>query len=500
MKSIPLHKLRENEEAVILQVIGGEGRLEGMGIRSGAYIRCLYRSPLKDPTAYDVDGTVIALRRTDCADILVQPVMEAAAAGADEKVSCCRRTGLDRLLTHPVTAFPVMLLLLLGIFWITIRGANYPSAVLSSLLFSLEQPLYDLMRTDLELPVFFCEMMACGMYRVLAWVIAVILPPMAIFFPLFALLEEWGLLPRIAFNLDRCFRCCGACGKQALTLCMGFGCNASAVVECRIMESRQQQLLAMITNSLIPCNGRFPILICIITMFFSTDGHGGGPALLLTGVILIGVAAAFLLNKILSLTILKGAESSFVLELPPYCRPQFGKVILRSILERTLLVLGRAVIVAAPAGMVIYLLANIPAGDVSLLTAAAQLLEPAGHVIGMDGVILLAFLIGMPANEIVLPAMMMIYMKQGMLTEVTDLGFFRQLLLDNGWTSLTAFNVLLFSLMHWPCATTLLTVRKESGSWKWTLAAAAAPLILGVIFCGITTAVYCKIQETGVIY
>jgi ferrous iron transport protein B len=233
-------------------------------------------------------------------------------------------------------------------------------------------------------------------------------------------------------------------------------------------------------------------------MFFSAGGNGPGAALLLTAIILTGVAATFILNKILSLTILKGNGSSFILQLPPYCRPQIGKIIIRSILERTLLVLGRAVIAAAPAGLVIYLMANIAVGNGSLLDGAAAFLDPAGRAVGMDGVILLAFILGLPANEIVLPVMMMIYMKEGMLTEVTNLTFFHNLLAENGWTQLTALNVMLFSLMHWPCAATLLTIKKESGSWKWTAVSILAPLAMGLIFCAVTTGISCIIVETGV--
>ena len=402
---------------------------------------------------------------------------------------------IDRILTRPLAGFAAMTVLLMMILWITIRGANYPSEVLSRLLFSLEQPLYDLLRDGLGFPAFLCEMAAFGMYRVLAWVVSVMLPPMAIFFPLFTLLEDWGFLPRVAFNLDRCFHCCHACGKQALTMCMGFGCNASAVVGCRIIESQRERLLAMVTNSLVPCNGRFPLLICLSSLFFLQGNTGGGlkAALLLTAFIMIGVGATFLLSKILSHTVLRGIPSSFTLELPPFRRPQFRKVILRSLLDRTLFVLGRAVSVAAPAGILIWILANLQIGGTSLLAAAAGLLDPLGRVLGMDGTILLAFLLGLPANEIVLPIMMMIYMDQGMLAEITDMGFFYHLLLENGWTGLTALNVMLFSLMHWPCATTLLTIKKEAGSWKWTLTAVVAPLLLGIIFCWVTTAVYCII-------
>jgi len=417
---------------------------------------------------------------------------------------------IDRILTRPLAGFAAMTVLLMMILWITIKGANYPSEVLSRLLFSLEQPLYDLLRDGLGFPAFLCEMAAFGMYRVLAWVVSVMLPPMAIFFPLFTLLEDWGFLPRIAFNLDRCFHCCHACGKQALTMCMGFGCNASAVVGCRIIESQRERLLAMVTNSLVPCNGRFPLLICLSSLFFLQGNTGGGlkAALLLTAFIMVGVGATFLLSKILSHTVLRGIPSSFTLELPPFRRPRFRKVILRSLLDRTLFVLGRAVSVAAPAGLLLWILANIPVGlsgedaagfgivageDGNLLTAAANWLDPLGRLLGMDGVILLAFVLGLPANEIVLPVMMMIYMNQGTLSEITDMSLFYELLVEKGWTGLTAFNVMLFSLMHWPCATTILTIRKESGSWKWAAAAVLAPLAMGVFICMATTAVYCKI-------
>ena len=277
---------------------------------------------------------------------------------------------------------------------------------------------------------------------------------------MFTLLEDWGFLPRIAFNLDRCFKCCNACGKQALTMCMGLGCNASAVVGCRIIDSRRERLLAMLTNSLIPCNGRFPMLIAVITMFFAAESQLKG-ALLITAAVLAGIMATFALTKILSETILKGVPSSFALELPPYRKPEIGKVIVRSVFDRTLFVLGRAVVVAAPAGMVIWILANVTVGEVSLITYMVDFFQPLGHLMGLDGAILTAFILGIPANEIVLPIVMMIYMSQGTLAEVNDLGFFYQLLTDNGWSCLTALNMMLFSMMHWPCATTLLSIKKE---------------------------------------
>ena len=395
---------------------------------------------------------------------------------------------IDRVLTSPVWGFPVMGLLLLLIFWLTMKGANYPSAVLSKWLFSLEQPMYQGL-ADLGIPLFFCQMIAHGMYRVLAWVVSVMLPPMAIFFPLFTLLEDWGFLPRVAFNLDRGFQCCKACGKQALTLCMGFGCNAAGVVGCRIIDSKREQIIAMVTNSLVPCNGRFPMLICIITMFFAGD-DGMKAAVLLTGVIFFGIGSTFFLSWFLSMTLLKGVPSSFTLELPPFRKPEIGKVILRSIFDRTLFVLGRAALVAAPAGVLLWLLANVQTGGEPILERISAFLDPAGRMLGLDGVILLSFLLGLPANEIVIPIMMMIYMSQGTLTEVSDLSYFHQLLLDQGWTPLTAVNMLIFTLMHGPCATTILTIKKESGSLKWTVTAVLAPLVMGIVCCLVTTGIY----------
>lgn len=395
---------------------------------------------------------------------------------------------IDRMLTSPWVGFPVMGLMLLMIFWITMQGANYPSEALSKLLFSFERPLYDTL-LNLGFTHMMCNMVACGMYRVLAWVISVMLPPMAIFFPLFTLLEDWGFLPRVAFNLDRCFKCCNACGKQALTMCMGLGCNASAVVGCRIIDSRRERLLAMLTNSLMPCNGRFPMMIAVITMFFASGSQLKG-ALFITISVMIGIIATFVLTKVLSETILKGAPSSFALELPPYRKPEISKVIIRSIFDRTIFVLGRAISVAAPAGLIIWILANVNVGNISLVTYIVDFLEPLGQLMGLDGVILTAFILGLPANEIVLPIAMMIYMSQGTLTEVSDLNFFYALLLDNGWTELTAINVLIFAMIHWPCATTLLSIKKEAGGWRWTGAAVLFPMIMGASICFINAFVY----------
>lgn len=428
-------------------------------------------------------------------ELLESPEDTASKAGEIAELVVCREKEredvslrVDKVLTNPIVGFPVMGMLLLLVFWITVQGANYPSEALSRLLFSFEQPLYDGLRA-IGLSTGVCDMIACGMYRVLAWVVSVMLPPMAIFFPMFTLLEDWGFLPRIAFNLDRCFKCCNACGKQALTMCMGLGCNASAVVGCRIIDSKRERLLAMLTNSLIPCNGRFPMLIAVITMFFAAGSKFEG-ALFITGLVLLGILATFLLTKILSETVLKGMPSSFALELPPYRKPEIGKVIVRSVFDRTLFVLGRAVAVAAPAGLFIWILANINVGETSLIMYIADFFEPLGKLMGLDGVIITAFILGIPANEIVLPIVMMIYMSQGTLAEVNDLEFFYRLLTGNGWTALTALNIMIFSMMHWPCATTLLSVKKESGSWKWAGMAFLAPTVMGICLCSLTAFVY----------
>lgn len=395
---------------------------------------------------------------------------------------------LDKLLTSRTTGFPIMLLMLAVIFWITIEGANYPSAILSELLFGLEAPLYNLL-TAIHIPTIVAEALTAGVWRVLAWVVAVMLPPMAIFFPLFTLLEDLGYLPRVAFNLDRVFKKCNACGKQCLTMCMGFGCNAAGVVGCRIIDSPRERLIAMITNSLVPCNGRFPALIAILTMFFvgTSGGIANGilAALLLTLLILIGILMTFAASKLLSSTVLRGIPSSFTLELPPYRRPQIGKVIIRSIFDRTLFVLGRAVAVAAPAGLIIWLMANVTAGGDTLLTICSDALDPFASFLGLDGVILIAFILGFPANEIVVPIIIMAYTAGSSLTDMTDLASLSSLLLSNGWTWVTAVCTMLFSLMHWPCSTTLMTINKESQSLKWTAVALLTPTVFGMVICAL---------------
>ena len=400
---------------------------------------------------------------------------------------------IDRILTSKKTGIPLMLALLALVFYLTIVGANYPSELLSKGFFWLQDYLYELSIWQ-WFPWFVRDALVLGVYRVLAWVVAVMLPPMAIFFPLFTLLEDVGYLPRVAFNLDHMFQKCSSCGKQGLTACMSFGCNAAGIVGCRIIDSPREKLIAILTNNFIPCNGRFPTLISLITMFFVsgwfTPLQTPLAALMLTGLILVSIGAIFLTSKWLSHTLLKGEPSSFTLEMPPFRRPQILKTIFRSIFDRTLFVLGRAAAVAAPAGLVIWLMANIGWGSQSLLAICAQTLDPFAKWFGLDGVILMAFILGFPANEIVLPIIIMAYMATGSLMDLGSLTELKSLLASHGWTQLTALNTMLFSLMHWPCSTCCLTIFKETKSLKWTLLSMALPTALGLILCFFTTLVF----------
>lgn len=393
---------------------------------------------------------------------------------------------IDRIVTSRNFGIPIMIGLLGLIFWITITGANYPSQAIASFLFWVEGHLTELFM-QLDAPEWLHGLLVTGIYRTVAWVVSVMLPPMAIFFPLFTLLEDLGYLPRVAFNLDNFFKKSCAHGKQALTMCMGFGCNAAAIIGCRIISSPREKLIAMITNNFVPCNGRFPTLIAVITIFFT--GYAASPfksllsALLLTGVIVLGIVMTLIISRILSKTILKGLPSSFTLELPPYRKPQICTVIVRSVFDRTLFVLGRAVLVAAPAGVIIWVMANIYVGDISILKQCAIFLDPFAHLIGLDGYILLAFILGFPANEIVIPIVIMSYMSASSMLELGSFTQLGDLLVSNGWTWLTAICMMLFSLMHWPCGTTCLTIKKESQSWKWTFVSFLVPTVTGFVVC-----------------
>lgn len=404
----------------------------------------------------------------------------------DGCVSCGyseRDRRIDRIVTHPLLSLPLMLLMLAGIFWLTIVGSNYPSAALQSLFDMIEAWLYD---AAAVLPDTLREVLISGMLRTLFRVVAVMLPPMAIFFPLFTLMEDLGLLGRIAFNLDGALARVSACGKQALTMCMGLGCNAAGVVGCRIIDSPRERMIAILTNNFMPCNGRFPILITMSALLCAGSFGGIAGALIMTLAIVAGTLATLTVSKLLSLTLFRGVPSSFTLELPPYRRPQIGRVIVRSVFDRTLFVLGRAAAVAVPAGLIIWLLANITVGDATLLAHISMFLDPLGRLIGLDGVILCAFILGFPANEIVLPLIIMCYTASGTLGSDTGLS---AILAANGWTSLTYINMMIMTLFHFPCSTTVLTVKKETGSTKMAALSMVIPTALGVALCAVVTAI-----------
>jgi len=394
---------------------------------------------------------------------------------------------IDRIVTSRLFGLPLMLAILAGVFWLTILGANVPSQMLAEALFVVEDWAAGLF-TSMGSPDWLTGLVWHGVYRGLAWVISVMLPPMAIFFPIFTILEDLGYLPRVAFNLDWLFRRAGAHGKQALTMAMGFGCNAAGVIATRVIDSPRERLIAILTNNFVPCNGRYPTLIMLAVIFvgaafppaFASIAAAGA----VVGIVLVGIVFTLLISWALSATALQGEASAFTLELPPYRRPSILRILYTSLIDRTIFVLGRAILTAAPAGAVIWVLANVDWNGVSLAQHSVNFLEPLGYAIGLDGVILLAYVIAIPANEIVVPTMLMAYMGVGVMTELTDYEQIRTLLVDqHGWTLLTAVNLMLFSLLHNPCATTILTIWKETRSGKWTTLGALMPLAIAFVVC-----------------
>ncbi len=441
----------------------------------------------------------IGMKQDDIRDIIVEGIVAKAREIYAHCTCLCdkcysrRDRKLDKILTSKLTGIPIMLLLFGVIFYITISGANYPSELLSMAFSKVQEWLYGLFDL-LHSPPFLKGLLIDGMFKTLSWVVAVMLPPMAIFFPLFTLLEDFGYLPRVAFNMDRFFAKSGTSGKQSLTMLMGFGCNACGVTGCRIIESPRERIIATVTNNFVPCNGRFPTLIAIITMFFATGISLPFRSLVSAGllltVIVFGVVVTLLVSKFLSATLLKGLPSSFTLELPPYRRPQICKTIVRSLLDRTIFVLLRAMCVAAPAGIVIWLMSNIMINGESLCVIISNFLQPLGSLMGLDGVILLAFILGFPANEIVVPIIIMIYTASGTLVEYDSLSSLYNLFVENGWTWVTALCTMIFSLMHFPCSTTCLTIYKETKSLKWTLLSFILPTILGILLCMSINAIF----------
>lgn len=400
---------------------------------------------------------------------------------------------IDDIITSKIFGIPIMLTMLGIILWITIQGANYPSQLLAKVLFNFEDVLTNLC-FKYNIPNFIHGILVLGVYRTLAWVVSVMLPPMAIFFPLFTLLEDLGYLPRVAFNLDHLFKKACAHGKMCLSMCMGLGCNAAGVIGCRIIDSPREKMIAILTNNFIPCNGRFPTLITISAIFFAISSYGALnsliPAISVSLMIILGIVISLLVSYFLSKTILKGISSTFSLELPPYRVPKIGRVLYSSIIDRTIFVLSRAVVIAAPAGAIIWLISNINIQGTNIINVIANFLDPFAKLIGLDGFILMAFIIGIPANEIVLPVLLMSYLSTGKLIEFDDINGLKTILIDNGWTYLTALNTMLFSLLHWPCSTTLLTIKKETGSWKWTIISFIIPTTIAIAICFVTTLIY----------
>ncbi len=395
-----------------------------------------------------------------------------------------RSEKLDNIFTSPIWGFPIMLAMLSAIFYLTIAGANIPSSMLAEFFGWMEGYLTSWFQA-MHAPDWLYGVLVLGLFRGTGWVISVMLPPMAIFFPAFALLENYGYLPRVAFNMDRLFKRAGAHGKQSLTMAMGFGCNAAAIMSTRIIESPRERILAILTNNFVPCNGRWPTLILLASLFMAA-GYTGGLQTFVTsavvvGIVVFGIIVTLTVSWVLSKTALRGVPTQYTLELPPYRKPKFWNTIIRATLDKSVYVLKRAVIVAAPAAILTWVLANIYIGDTSILMYIVNFLDPFAQLLGLDGFILAAFILGLPANEIVVPILLMGYLATGSLTEIEDLTQLKQIFLDQGWTWLTALNMMLFSLLHFPCGTTLVNIYKETKSVKWTFLSFAIPTVLAIL-------------------
>lgn len=378
----------------------------------------------------------------------------------------------DKIMTNKFTGIPIMITFMIFILWITIVASNVPSEILFNFFKKGE-----IFLNNINVP----SILVNGVYKIVTWIISVMLPPMLIFFPLFTLLENIGFLPRIAFNLDKCFNKCKTCGKQSLTMLMGFGCNVVGVNGCRIIDSKRERIIAIITNSFIPCNGRFPSIITIITIFFVCTSFQISLYLLLF--ILLSVIITFIICKILTSTLLKGESTSFILELPPYRKPKILKTLIDSFVNKTLSVLIKAIKIAIPSSILIWLLANIKIDGNSLLFIFSSLLNPLGNLFGLDGAILLAFLLGLPANEIIIPILLMIYTKNSTLVDFDSIKDLKNLLIQNGWTIKTAICFIVMMIFHFPCINTILTIKEETKSNKWTLISLFIPLLIGLILC-----------------
>ncbi|OYD07258.1 nucleoside recognition domain-containing protein [Paludifilum halophilum] len=442
-----------------------------------------------------------ALASEDSRDEIVGTFYRTTRSICEESVTYQTQAGrsekLDAVLTSPVWGFPMMLAMLGVVIYMTIAGANIPSDMLASL-FGAGEEVLTLAFQAVGAPDWLYGVLVLGLYRGTSWVVSVMLPPMLIFFPVFALLENFGYLPRVAFNMDRLFKRSGGHGKQSLTMAMGFGCNAAAIVSTRIIESPRERMLAILTNNFVPCNGRWPMLIMLSSLFMAAGFAGGwqtlATAAVVMGMVLIGIAVTLIVSWTLSRTALRGVPTHYTLELPPYRRPKVWNTIVRATMDKSVFVLKRAVKVAAPAGVLTWILANIHWGGSSVLEHIIGFLDPFAYTLGLDGTILMAFILGLPANEIVLPILLMGYLSTGAMTEVNDLASLKQVFIDHGWTWLTALNVMLFSLLHYPCGTTLYTIYKETRSPKWTFFAAVIPTLIAV---GVTFTVAQMVRGFG---
>jgi len=438
----------------------------------------------------------------DFHDSVIESIYDEASQIADNAIEGNKNYSrldlkLDKILTSRLYGFPIMLALLAMVFWLTIQGANYPSKFLSYILVDFIHGQLITFFNILSIPDFLTGLIVDGAYLASAWVISVMLPPMAIFFPLFTLLEDFGYLPRVAFNLDGIYKKVGAHGKQALTMTMGFGCNAAGIVATRIIDSPREKLIAIITNNFSLCNGRWPTQILIATIFigavFPSYLAGLVSAAAVIFIALFGISLSFLISWFLSNSILKGEGSAFSLELPPYRPPRFWQTIYTSIIDRTLIVLWRAIVFAAPAGIVIWLVANVEINQVSLAKYFIDFANPYGLLIGLNGVIILAYIIAIPANEIVLPTILMlttlmlnmtnIGSGNGVLFETDSVNVTADILRLGGWTTLTGICLMLFSLLHNPCSTTIYTIYKETKSLKWTSISTFLPIAMGIVLC-----------------
>ena len=393
---------------------------------------------------------------------------------------------LDKIFTSKITGIPIMILLLAVVLYITIIGANYPSELLSGMFSKVGIWLCDMLNA-LGCPNIITSFICDGVYRTVTWVVSVMLPPMAIFFPIFALLENFGYLPRVAFNLDNVFRKANCSGKQALTMCMGFGCNACGVTECRIIPNKQQRLNAVVTNNFIPCNGRFPTLIAVITIFmassFSSYTRSVISALILTGFIILSILISMGISLLLSKTILKNDDKELVMEMPRFKKPKILRTIYDSIKNRAVFVLLRALVVALPAGAIIWICANATINNESVLSYIVSIFQPVGEIFGLDGEIIIGLLLGFPANEIVIPIILMAYSGSSTLVDYNSINELGALLISNGWTIKTAICMIIIVLMHFPCSTTCLTIYKETKSIKWTLVSIILPTLAGLLLC-----------------